>query len=286
VSAPTLSYMTGGELAAAAGAAKAIHEAAKDDESLKQQLREKAKDSPAMLAAAESHARRIAVKQEILLKLFMPLAVLLGISRDYFSSDFASDMAEKIKDIPEDQLKPPKGSVAGPTVQALSYSLDEPDLKEMYLNLLATAVDGRCSEIAHPSFAEVIRQLSSEEAKLLKGFLSDDHPIVRVKKSTQDEVGYLVLLSHLTPLVDLEDGTPDADPSMPIYVDNWIRLGLVTVHYDAYLIGVESYKWVESRPEYLELCAAHRQDEVLVDYDRGVLSPTAFGRRFIEAVTA
>jgi hypothetical protein len=282
----TLAIVTGGELAAAAGVARAVGQAAKEDEGLKQQLRETAKDSPAMLAAADAHAKRVAVKQEILLKLFMPLAVMLGISRDYFKSDFSADMAEKIQDVPEDDLVSPKGSVAGPTMQALSYSLDEPDLKEMYLNLLATAVDGRRSDQAHPSFAQVIRQLTAEEARILNGVLRGPiAPIVQITRIDQSSGGKAILQTHVIDWGVLDEPRAQIEhPSMSMYIDNWIRLGLVTVDYDAWLRATGAYDWAETRPELERHRALHPEEGIVVTYERGILRPTDFGRSFIAAV--
>jgi hypothetical protein len=282
--------VTGGEIAAAAGAAKALAAAAQraseDDESLKQQLQEKAKDSPSMAAAAESYAKRVAVKQEILLKLFMPLAVLMGVSRDYFANDFATDIAKKIEDVPEEDLVAPRASVAVPAMQALGYSLDEPDLKEMYLNLLATAVDGPRSLHAHPSFAEVVRQLSGPEAAYLSTLLDGRiHPLVRIRRVGGEHGGYMILRAHVADLRDEETELPVTDLSMPVYVDNWVRLGLVRVSYSEFLTAPDSYGWAENRPELEELRRVHESDGVTVDFDRGHLSPTDFGRRFAATLT-
>jgi hypothetical protein len=280
--------VTGGELAAAASVGKAVEKVLKEDDQLKAQLREQAKDSPAMKAAAEAHAKRIAVKQEMLLKLFMPLALMLGISRGYFESQFSADMSEKIKDVPEEDLVPPKPSIAGPTMQALGYSLDEPDLKEMYLQLLATAVDGRRSDQAHPSFVEVIRQLSADEARLLTVVLNETHsPIIRITRTDQSDPagGFSVLQSHVINWVDRAAGDRQVEhPSSSVYVDNWIRLGLITVAYDTWLTRPNAYNWADTRPEVTQFRAALQHENILVSYDRGHLSATAFGLRFKGAV--
>lgn len=283
--------MTGGEFAAAGAASKAlkaVSKAAEEDPAVKQELLDKAKERPAMDAAADAYAKRLAVKQEILLKLFMPLALMLGVSRDYFESQFSSDMAEKIKEVPEEELVPPKPSIAGPTMQALGYSLDEPNLKEMYLQLLATAVDGRRSAEAHPSFVEVIKQLSADEAALLKTVQRAAHlPVIRIKRVDQSEAegGFVILQSHVVNFVNLEDQSPVVNPSMDVYVDNWVRLGLVAVSYDQRLTGPDMYDWAERRPEFVEARAEHQIGNVLVAYDQGVLSRTAFGLRFMAAVS-
>lgn len=82
------------------GSQKALGETDK----VKQRLAEMAKGSPEMKAAAESYARRIAIRQGILTRLYEPLAKWAGVSKSYFDSDFADDMADKIAEVPEENL--------------------------------------------------------------------------------------------------------------------------------------------------------------------------------------
>jgi hypothetical protein len=169
--------VSGAELPAAKALAGVAKEALNDADE-KQQLLELAKDSPTMQLAAETLARRIAVKQAIILKLYRPLAAVLGVSRAYFDDEFATDLADHVSEIPDEHLTTPPPSIALPAMQGLAFSLEEPDLKEMYLKLLAAASDDRRPYDAHPSFAQIIRELSSDEAKLLQWCLSrGQHPI-------------------------------------------------------------------------------------------------------------
>lgn len=119
-----------------------------DSDEVKRQLLELAKDSPSMQDAAEHYARRIAIKQKVLLKLYQPLAKWVGESRDYLGGEFIADMSAKIADVPEEHLTSPPPAVAVPAMQGLGYSLGEPELKEMYLNLLALASDDRHTQEA------------------------------------------------------------------------------------------------------------------------------------------
>lgn len=83
---------------------------------------------------------------------------------------FEDDLKEKIKDIPEENLQVPPTMIAGPTLEALRYTYDEAELREMYENLLASAMDNRISEEAHPSFVDTIKQLSPLDAIVLNMF--------------------------------------------------------------------------------------------------------------------
>ena len=136
--------MTGGELipGVAAAAGKAAKHLVSETEAENAALAEIAKESPEMAVAAREYARRLAIRQSILRRMYSGLATVLGMGTDYFDGVFEKELAAKTAHIPDDRLQQPAPSVAFPAMQGLGYSLTEAELKEMYLNLLATATDG------------------------------------------------------------------------------------------------------------------------------------------------
>jgi hypothetical protein len=282
-----LSIMTGGELIPAATAAvtslakKAVDE--KDDEGTLQAI---AAELPNMKAAAESYARRTAIKQAVLLKVYQPLARFLGLSRDYFDTGFHEDMGEKVAKVPDEHLVTPSPSVAIPAMQGLGYSFGEPELKEMYLSLLATATDDRVAESAHPSFAEVIRQLSPREADLLLDTLrSGLLPVVRITRKVAEGEGGMTALNYVMPLTYEGSGGPKEEPSLAVWIDNWIRLGLVEVDYLRSFVDEDRYSWIHDRPEFTKLTETDPRGREGFDLERGILRVKDFGSRFLSAVS-
>ena len=278
--------MTGGEIVPVAKLAASAVTKAVDDKDDKTALQELAAESPNMKAAAESYARRVAIKQAVLLRVYQPLAHFLGVSRDYFDTEFHEDMAKKLAEIPEEYLATPSPSVAIPAMQGLSYSLEEPNLKEMYLNLLATATDDRMKENAHPSFADIIKQLSPREASLLLNTLrSGLLPVVRLMRTAEEGVGRVLMVNYLLSLADTNTGELAEEPSLPVWIDNWIRLGLIEVDYGRYLADEDRYAWVEGRPEFVRLEQDDQRGKDGIDVGRGSLRATDFGTRFLAAVS-
>lgn len=206
-------------------------------------------------------------------------------ARAYFSGKFQQDMAEKAQAIPQEHIVEPKASIAGPTLQGLAFAHEEPNLKEMYLNLLATAMDGRIASSAHPAFVEIIKQLDSEDARLVRGALQSDTatPIVQIHRKLKAG-GYNLLVQHLLDLKDTETGQPVEDPRLPAMIDNWIRLGLVEVAYDKHLSDPVYYSWVEQRPEFVRLKQVPQADEATIAYQKGLLNRTELGKRFAKAI--
>ncbi|MEV6418057.1 DUF4393 domain-containing protein [Kribbella sp. NPDC051718] len=278
--------MSGGEIvpavakAAVAGAKKVV-----DDKADLSTLQKLAAESATMQVAAESYARRVAVKQALLLKIYQPLARYLGVSRAYFDTDFHADMAGKLAGIPDEELVTPPLSLAIPAMEGLSYSLTEPNLKKMYLNLLATASDGRYSAHAHPAFAEIIKQLSPHEAEYLLEMLQETRPIVQLIRNVASG-SFDYIDNHVLAIVDRKTGKLSDEPLTPVWVDNWIRLGLVTVDYTRVLTDEREYDWVERCPQYRRAIEGDERGAASVSIGRGMLMRTAFGARFHAAVTA
>ena len=87
---------------------------------------------------------------------------------DKLKSFIESDVAEKLKDIPEKDICTPDPTVAGPVLEALKFAGHKENLREMYANLLAKSLNKNTTDKTHPSYVEVIKQLTVEEALLLQ----------------------------------------------------------------------------------------------------------------------
>jgi hypothetical protein len=275
--------MTGGEIVPAAemiakGAAKAL----KNDPKTNDALLQAAKDTPHFKSAAVSVAKQQEIKQAIKLKIMQPLRHFVGASREYFESDFEVDLARKMEGVPEEQIQTPKTSIAMPALEALSYSVDEEELKEMYLTLLGRASDRRVSSLVHPSHSQIIRQLDVDEVGLLTATLRNQaHAIAKLtRKANNGGEGHSVVRQHL--MNTYLNGEYWVAPESEVWVDNWVRLGLVEVDYISTLADARHYDWVANRPEMTLDSSA--EDSSPPDIAKGYLRRTAFGSRFASAV--
>jgi len=82
-------------------------------------------------------------------------------------------------------IAPPPLSIAGPLVLHLVFAKDEPDLKELYASLLASAMDPSNS-VAHPAFVTIIQQLTSDEARILRYLASREEKWTCLTSSIAD----------------------------------------------------------------------------------------------------
>lgn len=75
--------------------------------------------------------------------------------------------AERLKDIPEEQIIEPPLEVALPIIEKLSY-VSNNEIQSLYIELLTKASIKELNNQAHPSFVNIINNLSPDEAILLK----------------------------------------------------------------------------------------------------------------------
>jgi len=246
-------------------------------------------DNPQVKEAASNLGQTAVTLTKTINNVLVPLAAInfaFDKARAYFSGKFQQEIAAKAEAIPAEHIVEPKASIAGPTLQGLAFTHEEPNLKEMYLNLLATAMDGRAATLAHPAFVEIIKQLDSEDARLVRAALQSPVPIpiVQIHRTLKDSKGFNLLVQHLLNLTNSTTGEPVEDPQLPAMIDNWIRLGLVEVAYDKHLTDMTKYSWVDQRPEYLRLSREPQPDEAKIEYTKGILQRTELGKRFAKAI--
>lgn len=141
-------------------------------------------------------------------------------------------LTEKLKNVPQGEIIPPNPTIAGPAVEALRFAAHEPSLRELYANLLATSMDAKTAHEAHPSFVEIIKQLTPDEARLMNLFATTagtniGFPLITLRavhtkgKRGQTVIRHFSLLGHTA-------GCEYPDLAQT-YVDNLCRLGLVLI---------------------------------------------------------
>jgi hypothetical protein len=248
-------------------------------------------DAPEVKEAGKNLGQAAVTLTKTINNALLPLAALnYGIekARTYFAGRFQNEMEEKAASIPPEEIVEPKSSIAGPALQGLAFTHEEPDLKAMYLSLLATAMDKRVSRDAHPAFVELIKQIDATEVALLRPILTTPamQAIVEIQVVSADAApnAFSVLRTHYMRLSNQITGDDEELDEFPAMVDNWIRLGLVEVTYSRWMTQDPPYEWVEKRERYQQLKEFHASLGNSVKFQRGIISRTAFGAQFARAV--
>lgn len=243
-------------------------------------------DSPDAKQASRNIGKTAVIITQTVNNCLLPLAAVnfaVEKARSYFQERFPNEMQAKAANIPQEKLIEPKAAIAGPALQALAFAHEEENLREMYLELLAKSMNYDSAGNTHPAFVEVIRQLESEEARLLKSALRTNiSAIAEIHRLFDGNSSYEVAATNILQYSS-EAGEPVENARLPAMVDNWVRLGLVRVDYNKSLRANGSYDWVQHRPEYLREKAAHPA-EGQISISEGILAVTNFGRQFASVV--
>lgn len=149
---------------------------------------------------------------------------------------FTPKLIHNLKDVPLEDIVPPKINVAGPAIEALRFTGHEESLSDMYANLLATAMDKNTADGAHPAFVEIIKQLTPDEAKLMAFFLDDrPFPLVIVRALKTGAAGGVTIANSLS--LFGAQAKLEYQLAVPSYLNNLSRLGLISLPESHYTDG-------------------------------------------------
>jgi hypothetical protein len=198
----------------------------------------------------------------------------------YKLEEFISDLKNKTKKIPEEKLIEPSLRISGPVLEGLKYT-DTPELREMFLNLLSSAMNIDTEAKTHPSFVETIKQLSSLDAKVFD----------KLVKLNQVACTFLKIMINDTnqcytdafPTFFVEELHSLADPFLiSSSIKNLIRLGLIE-HHDKTINGYDydKFRSVPYVMERLELFANFSEKINLV-IDGQAIGLNDYGKSFAQ----
>ncbi|MBL0257557.1 MAG: DUF4393 domain-containing protein [Bacteroidetes bacterium] len=140
-------------------------------------------------------------------------------------------VSEKLKNTPESEIKTPNQNMVVPFVIIMSG--DEPELQELFANLIASSMDNHTSNFVHPSFVETIKQLTPDEAKILR-YISKEANLpttiaIRSESSNLQEGGW-DMYRHVSLF---GEKAFCVNPHLTsVALDNFIRLGIIEIRKD------------------------------------------------------
>lgn len=216
-------------------------------------------------------------------KLVAPLgAIIWGYEK--IEAFLVGEVAKRLKNVPDENRISPEITIGGPIIEALRFAGQNDELRDMFANLLATSMDSETASKAHPAFGEFIKQLSPDEALILKYFAKDNVdavPVLDVRKFKAGDGGYSILIRNFTHLGKLAGC--DHDHLVQSYVDNLCRLEICSAP-ESYIIEKNSYEPLENDAGVLSIIkGATKEEGITTKFHRRMLEVTTFGKQFIHA---
>jgi hypothetical protein len=147
-----------------------------------------------------------------------------------------NEIAARFKDIPEEDLVEVRPEIGNPVIDRLSITSD-PDLRKLFIELLASAANRKAVDSAHPSFVKIIESLSPDEAKMLSEWKGKHLiPCLLIGYKAEQEGSR----SIYDPFIELPDCVQNPNLAS-IYVANLHGLGLVIHHRDSHTTTQGAY---------------------------------------------
>jgi len=197
--------------------------------------------------------------------------------------DFVNNkISEKLQNVPLENIVTPPTHIAGPALESLRYTGAIEELKELYANLIASSMDSSTTERVHPSFVEIIKQLSADEAILLKAFISkNQEPIITIRSNENaKDVGYDEF-RHFSLLG--EEMNCSNHKQIPNHLDNLSRLGIIEIPAQYQLSDEEFYKPLEEHPFVLKIKEKIlEEDRRIPKIKRKTVILTGLGELFVD----
>lgn len=194
-------------------------------------------------------------------------------------------VSEKLKDIPKENITTPPPHIAGPAVEALRFTGHNENLRELYASLLAMSMNKETSAKAHPSFVEVIKNLSTEEAIILQSFVSEsEYPKIDIEEKRKENDGTISRVRNFTTFHKIH---PEINVnSTPTYLDNLNRLGVIEIIHDQYFVDTKLYEPLENDDSLSILKKQISNVGNTIEIKKGFIRLTSFGKVFVQNVVA
>lgn len=189
---------------------------------------------------------------------------------------------QKLEHVSLDEIAPVPPEVGVPIVEKLGYVTDE-ELQEMYSALLAKASIKGTQNEAHPSFVNVINNISPDEAILLKQFMRNNgvEPSERIRL-TNPASGQWIELAAVHIGLDSETKLLYS-ANTSAYVHNLVGLGLLNLMPEVPLSLTNRYPEIDqdARSKYssIRLLDGFTQ----LQLTRGKVEVTRYGWMFLSA---
>jgi hypothetical protein len=205
----------------------------------------------------------------------------LTLAGDLFFERVDGWLRESLGSVPEEKLVEPPPNIAGPLLLNLAFAQDQDELRRLYVELLAKAMQADLRSTIHPAFVDIVKSLSPREALLLETLAaSDRHPLLVARVMHKDGSGWVG--ERLVSAIGDASGIGYEEVEVLLY--NLDRIGIVQIIRDQHLLDKDAYEPLRS-----EVRLKTFRDVFLADgtFSYGdaelLLLVTPFGAQFLKA---
>jgi len=176
--------------------------------------------------------------------------------------------------VPPDRMTSPRLDIAIPAIEAMRYS----GLKREFALLIASTMDSSLADDAHPSFIEILKQLTIDEVRIVMSFPDVGQVLPFANINYLDRTGRI--LSSLRYIVPEHVARVCERPkALGGYIDNLLRLNIISAPAQLAISDRRFYRYLLAQ-EFVAAFEAHLAPGLKSSVNRRVLALTDFGQMF------
>ena len=204
--------------------------------------------------------------------------------KEYNIAETEKLLAKKLEHVGEDKIVTPEPYVAIPAIQAISYSMNSEELRNLYANLLAKSMNSDTKSFVHPSFVEIIKQMTPLDSIIFK-HISIKRILPMVTLSLSNSTNTNTRSHYIKNITDISF-TSDQN-LIKISINNLLRLGLIETPYQKKITDDSKYESV-IESEYFKKSANHLKKLVAsgkgksVKIEKNYIQLTSLGISFVQ----
>lgn len=184
---------------------------------------------------------------------------------------FHQELSASLSNIPPEKQLEPSFQITAQALENAKYCINENELREMFTSLISNSMNSDFLQDIHPSFAEIIKQMSVIDARILKKFKGkyiSGIPICHYQIESKTSKGYITVLKNAF----LE--YPEASLELCSQsLSSLTRLGLLEIPYAEYLDLPDYYEQFKHHPYFFALEKSFPDKNVTIQKSVARLSP-------------
>lgn len=197
------------------------------------------------------------------------------IKYDFLLEQYREELNTSVSNIPPEKRTEPSIQVTAQALDNSKYCIEQEELREMFVSLISNSMNSDFAKQVHPSFAEIIKQMSVLDAKIIKLFKSNNIlPVCQYcVKISGNTLGSTPLPEHI--FLDF----PEADIMLCSQaLSSLSRFGIISISYTSKLTDPTAYDKFAQHPFYKEIKDFF---PVEITIQKGMVSLSPLGRSFV-----
>lgn len=191
---------------------------------------------------------------------------------------FRKELDDSIQQIPPDKKIEPSTQVIAQALENSKYCIESDELRKMFTALISNSMNADFSKDVHPSFAEILKQMSPLDAVIIKIF--KDSPVIGFplcQYVLYNDASFKILLDNV--FLEHPNTYP---PDNSLSISSLSRLGLLETSYGQYIVEDNDDLYITFKNHPWHKFLQEKLPDQTVDIRKGVVRLTPLGRSFTQ----